>query len=316
MRRIHRCCCISHLRPRHRPASGEIAFESRGGIWASRADGSERRLLLAGRELAQPAWSPDGSTLAYSDADRVMVLGPAGPRAATAPRGKVGNGGAAWSPDGSAWSSIATSTTAFARRSSRTCWRPGPNVYSSACRRTAADWSAPRAGRPTARRSPHLCTRSTGARSFSTPSIRTIPAGGGASRSADPGRRSRRSGRPTAAAWRSPASSRPQRHPLWTDSVRGGTPASSTRRRGRWLSAHPADPQRGRLTRRTRRGHPTARGILFTSDQNVPHGDSSEVLSIALRRQLPHLADQRHAGERVRQLARPRSGDRLQPREL
>ena len=83
-------------------ASGEIAFESRGGIWASRADGSERRLLLAGRELAQPAWSPDGSTLAYSDADRVMVLGPAGPRAATAPRGKVGNGGAAWSPDGSA----------------------------------------------------------------------------------------------------------------------------------------------------------------------------------------------------------------------
>ena len=38
-----------------------------------RADGSERHVLVAGKTVSDPAWSPDGSTLAYIKGDRVMV---------------------------------------------------------------------------------------------------------------------------------------------------------------------------------------------------------------------------------------------------
>jgi Tol biopolymer transport system component len=73
------------------PEHAEIAFSSDGRLWSARADGSERRLLVApvGRRevLGEPVWSPDGSTLAYvsevGDRSRVMLRDGAGVRADT-----------------------------------------------------------------------------------------------------------------------------------------------------------------------------------------------------------------------------------------
>jgi WD40 repeat protein len=43
------------------PEHAEIAFASDGKLWAARADGSERRLLVGGRGLSEPVRSPDGT---------------------------------------------------------------------------------------------------------------------------------------------------------------------------------------------------------------------------------------------------------------
>jgi Tol biopolymer transport system component len=45
------------------PDSGQIAFESRDALYVVNADGSGERRLLGG-ELREPAWSPDGRTIA------------------------------------------------------------------------------------------------------------------------------------------------------------------------------------------------------------------------------------------------------------
>jgi hypothetical protein len=90
---------LSTVAPAHAaPDHAEIAFASGGKLWAARADGSERRLLGRGD---QPAWSSDGSRLAYvkgdEDASQIMLLG-AG--AITPPRKDVSDQSPAWSPDG------------------------------------------------------------------------------------------------------------------------------------------------------------------------------------------------------------------------
>jgi WD40 repeat protein len=80
----------------------EVAFVSRDGVYGMRADGSERRLLIAGA-ISDPAWSPDGRRLAYAQGDQVRVDG----RVVTHPPGGVSDASPAWSPDGG--------TLAFAR---------------------------------------------------------------------------------------------------------------------------------------------------------------------------------------------------------
>jgi WD40-like Beta Propeller Repeat len=92
---------LSSAAPAHAaPEHAEIAFVTGADIWAARADGSERQRLARGE---QPAWSPDGSRLAYvrgnEDESQLMVLG-AGP--ITPLRKGVSDVAPSWSPDGTA----------------------------------------------------------------------------------------------------------------------------------------------------------------------------------------------------------------------
>jgi WD40-like Beta Propeller Repeat len=103
--------CPAQAAPEH----VQIAFVSDGRIWSSRADGGERRLLLAptrAREtLGQPVWSPDGTKLAYvshieprgfedPEAAQLMLLDATGARPITPLRKNVVDLSPAWSPDG------------------------------------------------------------------------------------------------------------------------------------------------------------------------------------------------------------------------
>jgi hypothetical protein len=93
------------------PEHAEIAFVSGDRIWSSRADGNDRRLLVAPagprERLAQPAWSPDGSKLAYvsvtgDDRAQLILLDDAGARPLTPLRRGVSDDSPSWSPDGTA----------------------------------------------------------------------------------------------------------------------------------------------------------------------------------------------------------------------
>jgi Tol biopolymer transport system component len=102
------------------PASGapehaEIAFVRGSDIWAARADGSESRLLVKPTRryeaLVKPAWSPDGSALAYvghieargqaKGGSRLMVFDGTASHELTPPRRGVYHLSPTWSPDGS-----------------------------------------------------------------------------------------------------------------------------------------------------------------------------------------------------------------------
>src|SRR3954469_3903697 len=77
-------------------AGGEVAFVTPDGISTMRSDGSERRVLVPDEAASRPAWSPDGSRLAYVSAGRIVIDGQEVPKAAE--RGEDGH--PAWSPDG------------------------------------------------------------------------------------------------------------------------------------------------------------------------------------------------------------------------
>jgi Tol biopolymer transport system component len=84
-------------------ANGEIAFsrgvgastDCPGGVWGMNADGSNLRQIAA--VGANPAWSPDGTKLAYDDGTNLIVANADGSSPHTVLPGKD----PAWSPDGS-----------------------------------------------------------------------------------------------------------------------------------------------------------------------------------------------------------------------
>jgi dipeptidyl aminopeptidase/acylaminoacyl peptidase len=89
----------------HRTKSGELhARKARSNIYSVGLDGTQRRLLAS--DAAAPAWSPDGSRIAYlSGCGRVRIVTPDGrdasPRAPSTDCAGVGPPGwPAWAPDG------------------------------------------------------------------------------------------------------------------------------------------------------------------------------------------------------------------------
>ena len=94
-----------------------VALDRQGrriGLGVARADGSEPHLVGEG-QISQPAWSPDGSTIAFARAvgttSRIVLISPDGTNERTIAIGTR----PAWAPDGS-WIAFAL---------------PGPEIYQS-----------------------------------------------------------------------------------------------------------------------------------------------------------------------------------------
>jgi WD40 repeat protein len=256
------------------PEHAEIAFASGGKIWAARADGSERRLLVAGE---QPVWSPDGSKLAYvssgEDRSQLMMLG-AG--AVTPLRKGVSDGSPSWSPDGTALvfsrftisgqryrSSIIVLDLASGAERVLVTYTLARDVVSE------PDWSPDGA---TIAYTHSRIDREHDIR----PAIRAIPAGGGESR----------------------VLVRDAESPDWSPDGTRLAFASIRDRNGKrcssdecWFAGelYVAAADGSDLTRLTRnegddavpRWSPDGSRILFTSDRTVPEAASAEVYSVA-----------------------------------
>ena len=82
------------------PVAGQIAFSRDGRIYRANTDGTGLIQLSTGPADSEPAWSPDGSRIAFSrggDAAGIYVIGPDG---GTAVRRASAGGSPTWSPDG------------------------------------------------------------------------------------------------------------------------------------------------------------------------------------------------------------------------
>jgi dipeptidyl aminopeptidase/acylaminoacyl peptidase len=280
--------CVSLTGPAQAaPEHAEIAFESAGRILSSRADGSERRLLIApgrAREgLAQPVWSPDGSRLAYvsfiEDTERahLMLLDAAGIREITPLRKGVADQSPTWSPDGTtlAFSRFTeTRTDLRSRIITRRLASGAERVLVS--RSTGARLSA--VGTPSW--SPDGATiaythSKLDRRAYFRPDIRTVAADGGASRRLI----------------------RDAQSPAWSPDGRRLAFASVRDRNGSRCGSdecsyagelYTAAADGSALTRLTvNEGDdavpawsPDGSRILFTSDRSLPEADSYEVYSV------------------------------------
>jgi hypothetical protein len=263
------------------PEHAEIAFVSGGKIWAARADGSERRLLVSpsnpGHELSQPVWSPDGARLAYVSAPNeetahLMVLDGNGTRAITPLRTGVTDFSPAWAPDGSA--------LAFTRAIERDeRYRIQLVAGTRVLVEVRLDGRLTFVGEPawSPDGSTIAYTRSRLGRDFFFErEIRTIPATGGPSRVLIPDAGS----------------------PAWSPDGRRLAFSSIRDRNGRRYGSHEhsyagelytAAADGTGLTRLTRNQgddgapawSPDGSRILFTSDRSLPEADSAEVYSIA-----------------------------------
>src|SRR5205807_8398617 len=88
--------------PELSPNGRRLAFgDIQERLWIAKADGTGRR-RLASVPGEEPRWSPDGSRIAFLDADagEVRVLDVASGRVRTVPGENVVQSALAWSPDG------------------------------------------------------------------------------------------------------------------------------------------------------------------------------------------------------------------------
>ena len=99
-------------------ANGKIAFE-RGPIWIMRPDGSSQVNLTPGMGGSDPAWSPDGSYIAFvgftggQDRDQVYVMEADGSAVTPLTDTGFGKAGPTWSPDGTRVAFAAHSGTGY-----------------------------------------------------------------------------------------------------------------------------------------------------------------------------------------------------------
>lgn len=84
--------------PAFSPDGSKLAYVGRAGVVVAAVDGAAPQVLSSSPQAIAPAWSPDGSLVAFDDGSSVVVARPDGSGARV-----IGSGAAsfpAWSPDG------------------------------------------------------------------------------------------------------------------------------------------------------------------------------------------------------------------------